>query len=93
MIALLLTYPRKFVCLLNIKYLTADILCNAVSAIEDEAFSYAVFTLTDPIPILLSIHMWVLEECTVILSESDTLSESESDSVNAPLFFLSEKSI
>ena len=33
-----------------------------------------VFTLTDPIPILI----WVPWECTVILLESDTLSESKS---------------
>ena len=46
---------------------------------------YGLFTLTDPIPILFPILLWIPYECTVILSESDTLSESESGSVNAPL--------
>ena len=45
----------------------------------------ASFTLTDPIPILLPILIWVPWECTVILSKSDTISECESGSVSAPL--------
>ena len=43
------------------------------------------FTLTDLTPIPRPILIQVTQECTVILSESDTLSESESGSVNGPL--------
>ena len=32
-----------------------------------------LFTLTDPTPILLPILIQVTQECTVILSESDTI--------------------
>ena len=42
-----------------------------------------VLTLTDSIHILLPILTRVPKECTAILSESETLFESESGSVNA----------
>ena len=44
-----------------------------------------MFTPTDPIPILVLILIIAPQESTVILSESDTLFESELGSANAPL--------
>ena len=55
----------------------------SVSISEFCVVSDGVFTLSDPILILLLLLICALKECTVMLSESDTLSESGIGNANA----------